>query len=77
MAFVTDFAPTRRLADLVADVAPLRGGFDLFGIAAGLRAYRIYTTLDAKSDAQLAELGLRRTDTPAVAAGMAFGDRAA
>lgn len=77
MAFISDFAPTRRLADLVADIAPARGGFDPFGIAAGMRAYRIYATLDAKSDAELAELGLARTDAPRAAAGIAFGAQAA
>ena len=77
MAFISDFAPTRRLADLVADIAPARRGFDPLGIAAGMRAYRIYATLDAKSDAELAELGLARTDAPRAAAGMAFGEQAA
>jgi uncharacterized protein YjiS (DUF1127 family) len=32
-----------------------------------MRAYRVYAALDAKSDAELAEMGISRCDVPRVA----------
>ena len=47
----------------IADaIAPRRVKRDPLGLAAGFRAYRIYSELDAKSDTELAHLGLSRRD---------------
>jgi len=65
---MTMTAATRQTASktLAARVAEwLR---DPFGIASGYRAYAIYSTLEAKSDDELAAMGLKRTDLPRVAA---------
>jgi hypothetical protein len=46
--------------------------FDPFGIVSGFRAYRIYSDLDAKSDAELARIGLDRTTIARAAFDAAF-----
>jgi hypothetical protein len=46
------------------------------GIASGFRAYRIYSDLEAKSDAELARIGLDRTTIARAAFDAAFGQRA-
>ncbi|APX88747.1 hypothetical protein BV394_02535 [Brevirhabdus pacifica] len=43
-----------------------------FGILSGLTAHRIYKSLDAKSDAELARMGLKRTDIAQAAFTRAF-----
>ncbi|MBD3677917.1 MAG: hypothetical protein HUJ27_05870 [Rhodobacteraceae bacterium] len=69
-------APTANLQDLIAAIAPKRGTFDLLGLVSGYRAYAIFTELNAKSDAELAALGLKRQDVARVAMNEAF-DKAA
>lgn len=52
----------------IADAfAPGAIRFDPLGIVSGYKAYMIYTGLAAKSDAELADLGMKRTDIPRVA----------
>ena len=75
MSVATAFAPVRRLSDWLGDIVPAKSRFDLFGLSAGLRAHRIYTALEKKSDADLAKLGLTRQDLPRVAMNAAFGHR--
>lgn len=53
---------------LVDAIAPRRWNFEVFGLAAGWRGYRVYTALAAKSDAELAAMGLSRADLPRAAA---------
>lgn len=48
-------------------IVPGRINFDPLGFVSGYKAYQIYTALDAKSDAELAALGLKRVDLPRVA----------
>ncbi len=45
--------------------APIR--FDPFGIVTGYKAFQIYTGLEAKSDRDLAAMGIARRDLPQVA----------
>jgi hypothetical protein len=55
------------LLAIVQAYAPAPSTWDFFGILTGLRAYRIHSELDAQSDADLASLGLVRSDLPRVA----------
>lgn len=50
------------LCETVAEFfcTPIR--FDPLGIVSGLRAYRIYTYLSARSDSELAQMGLKREE---------------
>lgn len=52
---------------LAETVAPGRIRFDPLGFVSGYKAYQIYTGLSAKSDADLAGMGLTRADLPHVA----------
>ncbi|NNF24895.1 MAG: DUF1127 domain-containing protein [Rhodobacteraceae bacterium] len=54
----------RSIAD---SLAPGAIRFDPLGIVSGYKAYMIYTGLAAKSDAELADIGLKRTDISRVA----------
>jgi uncharacterized protein YjiS (DUF1127 family) len=45
---------------------------DPFGIFAGFRAYRMFQDLDAKTDRELAELGIERGDIARVAMDATF-----
>ncbi len=47
--------------------APGAFSADPFGLVSGYKAYRIFTALSEKSDAQLAALGLSRNDIPRAA----------
>lgn len=49
-------------AGIARRLVPARRSRDRFGIFAGYRAYLVYQALEAKSDAELAALGLRRDD---------------
>jgi hypothetical protein len=49
---------------------------DPFGIVSGFRAYRIYSDLDAKSDRELARIGLDRATIARAAIDAAFDRRA-
>lgn len=64
----------RRIADALAPGA-IR--FDPLGIVSGYKAYQIYTGLAAKSDTELAALGLDRTELPRFAMKAADSLRAA
>jgi hypothetical protein len=59
--------PSASLSDIIAAVAPKRFLRDPFGFFSGYRAYLVYTHLSAKSDAELADLDLERTELPRVA----------
>ena len=50
-------------------IIPGQINFDPLGLVSGYKAYQIFTALDAKSDAQLSALGLKRVDLPRVAIG--------
>jgi hypothetical protein len=54
----------RAIADAVA---PDGFRFDPFGLVSGYKAYAIYTALDARSDADLAAMGLSRAELPRTA----------
>jgi hypothetical protein len=54
----------RAIADAVAP-RPVR--FDPLGLVSGFKAYQIYTALAAKTDAELSQIGLVRSDLPRVA----------
>lgn len=47
--------------------APGSFTFDPFGLVSGYKAYLIYTGLSARSDSELADMGIERTDVPRVA----------
>ncbi|NIL96743.1 MAG: hypothetical protein GTO62_06280, partial [Planctomycetales bacterium] len=49
-------------------LAPRAFRFDPFGLVSGYRAYLIYTGLAAKSNSELAKLGITRRDIPRIAA---------
>ncbi|SLN64178.1 hypothetical protein ROJ8625_03253 [Roseivivax jejudonensis] len=66
---------TRSLSDIVSAIAPRKFKFDPLGLVSGYRSYTIYTRLAAKSDAELAELGIARTDLPRVAMEAVFQNR--
>lgn len=55
------------LRAIAASFAPGSFRFDPFGLVSGYKAYLIYTGLDAKSDSELAEIGLSRRDLPRAA----------
>ena len=65
---VATIAPTgldlRRVAEMLA---PGSFRFDPMGLVSGYKAYLIHTGLSAKSDRELAEIGLTRADLPRVA----------
>ncbi len=50
-----------------------RGAADMSGIAAGFTAYRIYTALSEKSDAELASMDMTRDEIAQVAFRRAYG----
>ena len=58
-ATATQFGASGTLADAIAP-KPLR--FDPLGFVSGFEAYQIYTALAAKTDGELAALGLGRAD---------------
>lgn len=55
------------LRGLLKSFAPGKAASGYLGLALGMRAYRVYVALDAKSDAELAEMGISRCDVPRVA----------
>ena len=55
------------LRTIAERLAPGRFRFDPLGVVSGYKAYQIYTGLSAKSDQDLARLGVRRTDLPRIA----------
>lgn len=62
----------------IAEVlAPGSFRLDPLGLVSGYKAYQIYTGLSAKSDAELAELGLERANLPSVAMAAAYRLRSA
>lgn len=64
---ITAPRPAASLSQIVSAVAPMRFLRDPFGFVSGYRAYLVYTHLAAKSDDELAALGLTRTDLPRAA----------
>ncbi len=52
------------LRAIAETLAPGSFRFDPFGLVSGYKAYLIYTGLAAKSDGELAKLGLSRKDLP-------------
>lgn len=75
MLTTTPTAPRTRLRDIVAGLAPRRFRFDLLGLFSGYRAYLVHSRLNAKSDAELAEVNLTRKDLPWVAMEAIFEQR--
>jgi hypothetical protein len=76
MTDATTFTP--QPSDLCERVAeffctPIR--FDPLGIVSGFRAYRIYSYLAGKSDAELARMGMEREKIVRVAMDTALGAR--
>jgi hypothetical protein len=68
MTVSTSFnTPAPSLRDITNSVAPKGGLKDLFGLLSGLRAYRVYTALESRSDPELRAMGLTRKDLPRVA----------
>jgi hypothetical protein len=59
--------PSVDLQSLVETIAPGKIRFNPFGMVSGYKAYLIYTGLAAKSDEELAELGLARSELPQLA----------
>lgn len=55
------------LRSLASTLAPGALHADPFGLVSGYKAYLIFTGLSAKSDAELANLGLTRSDLPRAA----------
>jgi hypothetical protein len=55
------------LRAIAAAIAPGSIRFDPFGFVSGYKAYLIYTALAAKSDAELARMGLERSAISRVA----------
>lgn len=64
-------------AALIEAIAPKRFIRDPFGLFSGYRAYLVYTHLAAKSDEELAALGLTRATLPRVAIQAVFDSRSA
>lgn len=62
---------------LIEEVAPRRFSHDFLGLLSGYRAYQVYTRLSAMSDAELADLGVRRQDLARVAMEAVFAGRRA
>ena len=63
------------LTELLAEFVGKRPTIRLFGMIPGYRAYLAYTFLNAKSDEELAELGLDRSDIGRVAMSAVLDDR--
>ena len=61
------------LRAVVHAVASFRLPADPLGLSYGFNAYQAYTALDAKSDAQLAAIGLNRSDVARAAMHVANG----
>jgi len=55
------------LRESLKDFVEATGRFDPLGIVSGLKMYRVYAYLSQRSDAELAELGIRRDEIAAVA----------
>ena len=55
------------LGAIARTLAPGTLRVDPFGFVSGYKAYLIFTGLSAKSDSELAELGLTRPDLPRAA----------
>lgn len=70
-------AQSVRLQDIIAAIAPKRSGFDPLGLVSGYRAYLVFTHLNAKTDSELAAIGLKRADIAKVAIGTISRSRAA
>ena len=67
-----DLSP--RLRDLIDAIAPKRFLADPFGLASGYRTYLLYTYLSARTDAELADLGISdRTFLPRIAMSAVMG----
>ena len=60
-------APARSLREIAESVAPKGQLKDFFGLLTGLRAYRVYTALESRSEPELRKMGLTRADLPRVA----------
>ena len=60
-------APAPSLRAITGSVGPKGGMKDLFGLLSGYRAYRVYSALESRSDAELRAMGLSRRDLPRVA----------
>ncbi len=58
---------TPSLSEIANAIAPKGGLKDFFGLLSGLRAYRVYTALESRSDPELRAMGLTRADLPRVA----------
>ncbi|WP_212524359.1 hypothetical protein [Actibacterium sp. MT2.3-13A] len=65
-----------QLLEIIRDVAPRNFSRDFFGLLTGFRAFRIYSFLTEMSDAQLASLGLDRTNIARAAFDLAASDKA-
>lgn len=72
MTAATINVPSVDISRLADAIAPKRSRSDFFGLVPGYRAYLIYTHLEAKSDPELARLGLNRRDLPRIALEAAF-----
>jgi len=55
------------LREIANAIAPKGGLKDFYGLLSGLRAYRVYTALESRSDPELRAMGLTRADLPRVA----------
>lgn len=77
MTAATAQNPGLDLGKLAETLAPGSFRFDPFGLVSGYKTYQIFTALSAKSDAELADLGITRTDLPAMAIKAADNLRAA
>ena len=52
---------------IAESIVSTRFNFDPLGLVSGYKSYLIYSDLSAKSDEELAEMGLTRQDIPRVA----------
>ncbi|POF34508.1 hypothetical protein [Roseibium marinum] len=70
-------APVIKLQDVIKSITPKRPNFDPLGLVSGYRAYLLYTHLSAKSDNELALMGVTRAELPSVAMDAVFKGREA
>lgn len=69
----TTAARSSKLDDILDVIRSVRFSRDPFGLVSGFRSYQLYTSLNAKSDFELAELNLSRSDLARVAVETALG----
>jgi len=59
--------PAISFRDIADTIAPNGRRFDPLGLVSGYKSYLVYSALAAKSDTDLAAMGLARADVPRVA----------